>query len=148
LWGKKDDDIDHARTTFSASGVITYLRWHICHLQGKRFWAYFFQVRKMRFKEKVMKKYVIERDIPKVGSLEREQLKAASAKSNEALRQVGAGIQWQESYVADDKTFCIYLAENEGLIHKHAELSGFPASKITEIKTMIDPTTGGIAKLL
>ena len=102
----------------------------------------------MRYEEKVMKKYVIERNIPKVGSLEREQLKAASQKSNEALLQVGPGIQWQESYVADDKTFCVYLAENEALIHKHAELSGFPASKITEIKTMIDPCTGGIANLL
>ena len=95
-----------------------------------------------------MRKFVIERDIPKVGSLEREQLKAASQKSNEALLKVGPGIQWQESYVAADKTFCIYLAENEALIHKHAELSGFPASKITEIKTIIDPTTGGIANLL
>jgi Nickel responsive protein SCO4226-like len=95
-----------------------------------------------------VKKYVIERNIPKVGSLEREQLKAASAKSNEALREVGPGIQWQESYVADDKTFCVYLAENESLIHKHAELSGFPASKITEVKTIIDPTTGGISTIL
>jgi len=95
-----------------------------------------------------MKKFVIERCIPNVGTLEREQLKAASAKSNEALRMVGPGIQWQESYVTHDKTFCIYLAEDESLIHKHAELSGFPASKITEIKTMIDPTSGGIAHLL
>jgi Nickel responsive protein SCO4226-like len=95
-----------------------------------------------------VKKYVIERNIPKVGSLEREQLKAASAKSNEALREVGPGTQWQESYVADDKTFCVYLAENESLIHKHAELSGFPASKITEVKTIIDPTTGGISTIL
>jgi hypothetical protein len=98
--------------------------------------------------EIVMRKFVIERDIPKVGSLEREQLKAASAKSNDALRQVGAGIQWQESYVAADKTFCIYLAENEDLIRKHAEISGFPASKITEIKTMIDPCTGGLSTIL
>ena len=95
-----------------------------------------------------MRKFVIEREIPKVGSLEREQLKAASAKSNDALRQVGPGIQWQESFVAADKTFCIYLAENEDLIRKHAEISGFPASKITEVKTMIDPCTGGLSTIL
>ena len=95
-----------------------------------------------------MKKFVIERYIPNVGTLEREQLKAASAKSNEALRIVAPGIQWQESFVTQDKTFCIYLAEDESLIHKHAELSGFPASKISEVTNIIDPTTGGIAKLL
>jgi len=95
-----------------------------------------------------MKKYVIERNIPKVGSLQREQLKAASAKSNEALRQVGPGIQWQETFVTDDKTFCVYLAEDESLIHKHAELSGFPASKVTEVKNIMDPTTGGLSTIL
>jgi hypothetical protein len=95
-----------------------------------------------------MKKYVIERDIPKVGSLEREQLKQASQKSNAALREVGPGIQWVHSYVAGDKTFCIYLAEDEKLIHRHAQISGFPASKVTEVKTMIDPSTGGISTLL
>jgi hypothetical protein len=95
-----------------------------------------------------MKKYVIERDIPQVGSLEREQLKEASARSNEALRKVGPGIQWQETFVTADKTFCVYLAEDESLIHKHAQLSGFPASKVTEVKTMLDPATGGISKIL
>jgi hypothetical protein len=95
-----------------------------------------------------MKKFVIERDIPKVGSLEREQLKQASQKSNAALREVGPGIQWVHSYVAGDKTFCIYLAEDEKLIHRHAQISGFPASKVTEVKTMIDPSTGGISTLL
>lgn len=90
-----------------------------------------------------MKKYVIERDLPKVGSLEREQLKAAAAKSNQALREVGPDIQWIESFVAADKTFCVYLAKDESVIHKHAELSGFPASKVTEIGKTIDPTTAG-----
>ena len=88
-----------------------------------------------------MKKYVIERDIPKVGTLEREQLREAAAKSNQALAQLAPDIQWVQSYVAEDKTFCIYLAKDEEVIHKHAELSGFPASKITEIRRVIDPAT-------
>ena len=88
-----------------------------------------------------LRKYIIERDIPKVGSFEREQLRGAAAKSNEVLRQLGADIQWIESYVAADKTFCVYLATGEDIIKKHAEISGFPATKITEIRKMIDPTT-------
>ncbi len=88
-----------------------------------------------------LRKFIIERDIPKVGTFEREQLKGAAAKSNEVLRAIGPDIQWQESYVADDKTFCVYLAKDEATILKHAEMSGFPATKITEIKRMIDPTT-------
>jgi len=85
--------------------------------------------------------YIIERDIPEVGTFERQQLREASAKSNEVLRQLAPEIQWQHSYVAGDKTFCVYLASDEDVIHKHAEISGFPATKITEIKRMIDPTT-------
>jgi hypothetical protein len=88
-----------------------------------------------------LRKFIIERDIPAVGSLEREQLRGAAAKSNEALRQIGPDIQWVESYVANDKTFCVYLAKDEGVIRKHAEISGFPATKITEVRKMIDPTT-------
>ena len=88
-----------------------------------------------------MRKFIIERDIPKVGTLEREQLRGAAAKSNEVLRQLGPDIQWVESYVADDKTFCVYLAQDEAIIRRHAEISGFPATKITEVKKMIDPTT-------
>jgi hypothetical protein len=88
-----------------------------------------------------LRKFIIERDIPKVGTLEREQLRAAAAKSNEALHQLGPDIQWVESYVADNKTFCVYLAKDEAIIHKHAEISGFPATKVTEVKKMIDPTT-------
>jgi hypothetical protein len=88
-----------------------------------------------------LRKFLIERDIPKVGTLEREQLRQAAAKSNEALRQLAPDIQWAESYVADDKTFCVYLATDESVIRRHAEISGFPATKITEIKRMIDPTT-------
>jgi hypothetical protein len=88
-----------------------------------------------------LQKFVIERDIPKVGAFEREQLRQAAAKSNDVLRQLGPDIQWVESYVADNKTFCVYLAKDEAIIRKHAEISGFPATKITEVKRMIDPTT-------
>ena len=88
-----------------------------------------------------LRKFIIEREIPKVGSLQREQLRGAAAKSNEALRELAPNIQWQESYVADNKTFCVYLATDENVIRKHAEISGFPASKITEVRKMIDPTT-------
>lgn len=88
-----------------------------------------------------MRMYIIERDIPEVGTFEREQLREAAEKSNEALRQLAPDIQWQQSYVAGDKTFCVYLANDEDVIRKHAEISGFPATKITEITGMIDPTT-------
>jgi hypothetical protein len=88
-----------------------------------------------------LRKFVIERDIPKVGSFEREQLRAAAQKSNEVLRKLGPDIQWVESFVAADKTFCIYLAKDEAIIRQHAEISGFPATKITEVRKMIDPTT-------
>jgi hypothetical protein len=88
-----------------------------------------------------LRKFIIERDIPKVGTLARDQLRGAAAKSNEVLRQLGPDIQWVDSYVADEKTFCVYLAKDEDIIRKHAEISGFPASRITEIRKMIDPTT-------
>src|SRR6266704_3606244 len=88
-----------------------------------------------------LRRFVIERDIPKVGTFEREQLRGAAAKSNEVLNQLGPDIQWVESFVADNKTFCIYLAKDEAIIRKHAEISGFPATKITEVRKMMDPTT-------
>ncbi|HEX7967055.1 MAG TPA: DUF4242 domain-containing protein [Stellaceae bacterium] len=88
-----------------------------------------------------LRKFIIEREIPKVGTLQRDQLRGAAGKSNAALRQLAPDIQWQESYVADDKTFCIYLAKDESVIRRHAEISGFPATKITEVKRTIDPTT-------
>ena len=88
-----------------------------------------------------MNRYVIEREIPAVGTFERPQLREAAAKSNSVLAQLGPDIQWVESYVAHNKTYCVYLAKNEAIIRKHAEISGFPATKITEIKRMIDPTT-------
>ncbi len=88
-----------------------------------------------------MKKYIIERELPEIGSAEREALKGAAKKSNGALAELGPDIQWVESYVAGDKTFCVYLAKDEDIIRKHAEISGFPANTITEIRKMIDPTT-------
>ena len=88
-----------------------------------------------------LRKFIIERDIPKVGSFEREQLRGAAAKSNEVLDKLAPDVQWVESYVADNKTFCVYLAKDEAVIRKHADMSGFPATKITEIRKMIDPTT-------
>ncbi len=90
-----------------------------------------------------MNRYVIEREIPAVGSLNAEQLQGAAAKSCEALNELGPQVQWIESYVAADKTFCIYLATDEAAIHKHAKLSGFPANRITKVETIIDPTTAG-----
>ncbi len=88
-----------------------------------------------------MKKYVIEREIPGVGTLEAEQLRQAAAKSEQVLRQLGPDIQWLESFIAANKMYCMYLATDEALIHRHAELSGFPATKVTEIRRMIDVTT-------
>ena len=89
----------------------------------------------------MLRKFIIERDIPQVGTLERDQLREAAAKSNSVLRQLGSDIQWVESYVAENKTFCVYLAKDEQIIKKHAEMSGFPATKVTEVRKMIDPTT-------
>jgi hypothetical protein len=88
-----------------------------------------------------MKRYVIERDIAGVGTLEREQLRQAAAKSNAVLRDLGPDIQWEHSYTTENKLFCVYLAKSEDLIQKHAAVSGFPAHKVTEVRKVIDPTT-------
>jgi hypothetical protein len=88
-----------------------------------------------------LKRFVIERDIPKAGALDREQLRGAAAKSNGVLRQLGPDIQWVESYVTDDKIFCIYLGADEAILRMHAEISGFPATRIYEVRKTIDPTT-------
>lgn len=89
----------------------------------------------------MLRRFVIEREIPKIGSFEQEQLRDAARTSNDALVKLAPKVQWDHSYVAADKTFCIYLAEDEDAIRKHAELSGFPANTITEINSIIDPTT-------
>ena len=88
-----------------------------------------------------MKRYVIERNLPGVGGLNRAQLKDAATTSNGALAKLPGKVQWEHSYVVDDKTFCIYLAENEAAVQEHACLSGFPANKVTEVRTIIDPMT-------
>jgi hypothetical protein len=88
-----------------------------------------------------MKRYVIERDIPGVGGLNREQLKEAATTSNAALAKLSGKAQWVQSFVVEDKTFCIYLADSEASVREHARLSGFPASKITEVRSVIDPMT-------
>jgi hypothetical protein len=88
----------------------------------------------------MMKRYMIERDLPGVGGLSDGQLGSAAQTSNAALAQI-PGVQWEHSYVAGDKTFCVYLAESEDKIHEHAAKSGFPANKVTEIVSIIDPTT-------
>ena len=88
-----------------------------------------------------MKRYVIERDLPGVGGMNRAQLKDAASTSNGALAKLAGKVQWEHSYVVDNKTFCIYLAEDEAAVKEHAKLSGFPADKITEVRTVIDPLT-------
>ena len=91
-----------------------------------------------------MPRYVIERAIPDIGSAEREALRGASQKSNSVLAAMKAeskNIQWEHSYVAGDRTFCIYIADSEALIHEHAERSGFPATVVTPVRKMIDPVT-------
>jgi hypothetical protein len=88
-----------------------------------------------------MKRYVIERDIPGVGGLNRQQLQGAAETSNNALAKLAGTVQWEHSYVVDDKTFCVYRADSEAAVQEHAKLSGFPANKVTEVRTIIDPMT-------
>lgn len=88
-----------------------------------------------------LKRYVIEREIVGIGALSDDELSGASATSNEALAQLNPRVQWSHSYVTGDKTFCIYLAEDEDAIKEHAKISGFPATIVTEVQTIIDPTT-------
>ena len=89
-----------------------------------------------------MKRYVIERDLPGVGSMDGKELTAAASTSNEALARLAGKAQWVQSFVADDKTFCIYLADDEQAVYEHSKLSGFPATRITEVRGVIDPMTG------
>lgn len=91
-----------------------------------------------------MPKYVIERDIKGAGNMSSGELDGASAKSCNVLNKLGNDIQWIHSYVTDDKIYCVYTAPSEELIRQHAEQSGFPANRISEVKAMIDPTRGGV----
>ena len=88
-----------------------------------------------------MPKYVIERDIPAAGTLTPDQLQAISQKSCSVLNELGPQIQWIESFVTDNKIYCVYIAPNEELVREHASRGGFPANRVSEVKTVIDPTT-------
>jgi hypothetical protein len=88
-----------------------------------------------------MPKYVIEREIPGAGKLSPAELHAISQKSCGVLRNMGPAIQWIHSYVTDDKIYCVYIAQNEAQVREHARQGGFPANRISEVKSVIDPTT-------
>ena len=88
-----------------------------------------------------MPKYVIEREIPGAGKMSPQELQAVSQTSCGVLRQMGPSIQWLQSYVTGDKIYCVYIAPNEEMIREHAQQGGFPANRVSEIKSIIDPTT-------
>jgi len=90
----------------------------------------------------VMHTYVIERTIPGAGKLSKKELHDISVKSNGVLKAMGPDIKWVDSFVTDDKVYCIYKAKNEELVREHAKRGGFPADKVSEVKTMISPATG------
>jgi hypothetical protein len=88
-----------------------------------------------------MPKYIIEREIPNAGALTEDQLQGISQKSCSVLHSMGPQIQWLQSYVTGDKVYCVYIAPDEASVREHAEKGGFPANRISEVKTVIDPTT-------
>lgn len=88
-----------------------------------------------------MPRYIIERDMPGVGKMSPKDARDAAVKSNAVLKELGPQIQWQESYVTDDKIYCVYIAENEKLVRDHSRLSGFPADRVSAVTATIDPTT-------
>jgi hypothetical protein len=88
-----------------------------------------------------MPKYVIEREIPNAGSLTQDQVQAISQKSCGVLKNLGPQIQWVESYVTQDKIYCVYIAPNEEMVREHAKQGGFPANRVSEVKRVIDPTS-------
>ena len=90
-----------------------------------------------------MPKYLIEREIPGAGKFSSQQLQAISQKSCTVLNKLGPHIQWLHSYVTGDKVYCVYIAPNETIIQEHARQGGFPANRISEVKAVIDPATGG-----
>jgi hypothetical protein len=88
-----------------------------------------------------MPKYVIERVVPGAGKMSPSDLKTLSVRSCNVLNQLGPQIQWVQSYVTDNKVYCVYIAENEEVVHEHARLGGFPANQVAQVRTIIDPTT-------
>jgi len=88
-----------------------------------------------------MKRYMIERDIPNVGSMSRAQFKELAERSNAAVAKLSPKVQWVQSFVAADRTFCVYLAENESVVREHSRLAGFPITRVTEVPTILDPMT-------
>lgn len=88
-----------------------------------------------------MPKFVIEREIPGAGKLTKDQLQGIAQKSCGVVQAIGPQIQWVESFVTDNKIYCIYIAADEAAVRKHAEMGGFPANSIAQVRTMIDPTT-------
>ena len=88
-----------------------------------------------------MKRFVIERNLPGVHNMARGELADASAQSNAAIAKLPGKVTWEHSYVVNDKTFCIYLAQDENAVLEHAKLSGFPANRISEVRTVIEPMT-------
>ena len=88
-----------------------------------------------------MPKYVIEREVPGAGKLSADELKGMAQKSCGVLQEMGPQIQWQESFVTDDKVYCIYIAANEEAVREHAQKGEFPANSISEVKSVVDPTT-------
>jgi hypothetical protein len=101
------------------------------------------QSRLLSKKEKVqrMPKFVIEREIPGAGELSPQELQGVSQKSCSVLRELGPQIQWVQSYVTDEKIYCIYISPDEETIRKHTQMGGFPANRISQIRSIIDPTT-------
>ena len=88
-----------------------------------------------------MPKFVIEREIPGAGKLSTQELQAISQKSCGVLKKMGSEIQWLNSYVTDNKIYCVYFAPNEEMVRKHAQQGGFPANRISQVRSVIDPTT-------
>lgn len=88
-----------------------------------------------------MPKYVIEREIPNLGKRTEKELLAAWQKSNGILQKLGPSIQWVESFVTDDKLYCVYIAPNEEMVREHARLGGFPADRISAVRSIVDPTS-------
>jgi hypothetical protein len=92
----------------------------------------------------MMPKFIIEREIPGAGKLSPKDLQGISQKSCSVLQNLGPQIQWVESYVTDDKIYCVYIAPNEEMIREHARQGGFPANRVSSIRRMIDPTTSEV----